>query len=217
MADPAAAQASHESTPQPPADAVIDPELAALPAPSRPTSEPAQDQSMADANTKPTVPQEDANGSSSAPTTSVPYNTNTDAPASLNIAESIAQAPNPRPSDFNYTQIAEFPPSTLDDVDYDAIVNDGTPGSPTSKVMRAAVPHNAAQAEPKWGPVSNPFPQCHQKIRLDERVGGGAGGTAMLVVEIASKDVVLPTCGVALWLTILALASAQRQCQSLHR
>ena len=151
MSDAKLAEASHESTPQPASEAMIDPELAALSAPSRAASETASaDQQTSNGQTS----NEEANGSGST-TTSYPYSLDDGAGSGgLGITESIAQAPNPRPSDFNYTHIAEFPPSTLEDIDYDAIANDGGPGSPTSKVMRAVVPHNAAQAEPKWAPVS---------------------------------------------------------------
>lgn len=153
MSDAKPAEASHESTPQPPPEAMIDPELADLPVPSRGASEsaPADPETT---NNEPTN-NEEANGSSS--TTTYPYTLDSGGQATLGITESIAQAPNPRPSDFNYTHIAEFPPSTLDDIDYDAIANDGGPGSPTTKVMRAVVPHNAAQAEPKWPPVSDTY------------------------------------------------------------
>lgn len=148
MSKPSSAKASGESTPQTATEAVIDPELAALPDPSRPGSaDIAADPATNNNN-------DDINGSASS-TTPYPYATNVNTLEPLGITQSIAQAPNPRPSDFNYTQITEFPPSTLGDVDYDAIVNDGTPGSPTSKVMKAVVPHNAAQVEPKWPPVSH--------------------------------------------------------------
>lgn len=171
-----AAILSHESTPQPASEAMIDPELAALPAPSRPTSASAQpDPESSTTNNNGDVT--NGNGSAST-TTAYPYSLQSDdlgVSAALGITQSIASAPNPRPSEFNYTQIAEFPPSTLDDVDYDAIVNDGNPGSPTSKVMRAAVPHNAAQLEPKWPPVSETSIHTYitqsvpSEIRLDER------------------------------------------------
>lgn len=147
---PKSAKASHESTPQPATEAVIDPELAALPDPSRPSSV----STPADPETN-NNNDDETNGVASS-TTAYPFTTAGEDHEPLGITQSIAQAPNPRPSDFNYTQITEFPPSTLGDVDYDAIVNDGTPGSPTSKVMKAVVPHNAAQVEPKWPPVSQP-------------------------------------------------------------
>lgn len=180
MTDTKAAEASHESTPQPPPEAMIDPELADLPVPSRGASESAPAPADPETNNEPTNNNEEANGSSS--TTAYPYSLDSGGPATLGITESIAQAPNPRPSDFNYTHIAEFPPSTLDDIDYDAIANDGGPGSPTTKVMRAVVPHNAAQAEPKWPPVSEhlhitymPTPFRHSlEIRLDATGGGTA-------------------------------------------
>jgi hypothetical protein len=149
MSDPQPAEASHESTPALVEDSAIDPSLADLPAPSRPGSASAQPEEHP--NDDPT----DANGSGlnaiEQATTLYSFD---EAHIPLGITESIAQAPNPRPSDFNYTQIVD-PPSTSEGLDYDTIMNDDTPGSPTTKIMKAVVPHNAAQVEPKWPAVSD--------------------------------------------------------------
>jgi hypothetical protein len=124
---------------------MIDPELADLPAPSRPASASGQHEE--------TLNHDETNGSSGAPVIdSTLYSYDTSGP--LGITESIAQAPNPRPSDFNYTHLVDVPASQEDRLDFDAIMDGNTPGSPTTKIMKAVTPHNAAQAEPKWPPVS---------------------------------------------------------------
>ena len=179
MSEPQTAEASHEGTPVPPADAMIDPELADLPAPSRAASASGRQEEVANTenNNHPSPV------ASALTSTLYSYDT-TSGP--LGITESIALAPNPRPSDFNYTQLADVPEMNDNRLDFDTIMNNDTPGSPTTKIMKAVVPHNAAQAEPKWPPVSHlhlSIQHIHTdrltKIRLDAREGGG--GSAILV------------------------------------
>lgn len=147
MSESHTAEASHEGTPIPNAETMIDPELADLPAPSRHASASAQPED--------TTNNDHTNGSSDvAPAISTLYSFDT-GHIPLGITESIAQAPNPRPSDFNYTQLADVPLSQENRLDFDTIMNNDTPGSPTTKIMKAVVPHNAAQADPKWAPVSH--------------------------------------------------------------
>lgn len=148
MSEPHSAQVSHEGTPVPNAETMIDPELADLPAPSRHASASAQPEEVTN--------NDHSNGSQVEPVVSTLYSFDTGHPP-LGITESIAQAPNPRPSDFNYTQLADVPLQNENRFDYDTIMNNDTPGSPTTKIMKAVVPHNAAQAEPKWAPVSHSF------------------------------------------------------------
>jgi hypothetical protein len=70
------------------------------------------------------------------------------------ITASIASAPNPRPSDFNYSVINDEE-ATLDSADIDAIGPDGAPpGSPTARLLKATAPHNAAQPDSRWNSVS---------------------------------------------------------------
>jgi hypothetical protein len=168
MSDPKTAEASHEGTPVPHTEGMIDPELADLPAPSRHASASAQPEDAAN--------NDHSNGIQAAPVSTL-YSFDTDH-IPLGITESIAQAPNPRPSDFNYNQLADVPLSQENRLDFDTIMNNDTPGSPTTKIMKAVVPHNAAQAEPKWPPVSHSFnyifpgyTHLPRKIRLDARRG----------------------------------------------
>jgi hypothetical protein len=189
MSDTKQAEASHESTPAPVADSAIDPALADLPAPSRPDSASASVQP--EESTDHTNNRDETNGSSSnvVEEGSTLYSFD-EGHIPLGITASIAQAPNPRPSDFNYTQIID-PPSTSEGLDYDTIMNDDTPGSPTTKIMKAVVPHNAAQLEPKWPPVS--LVKIHatstslSKIRL-----GGKGVVTVVAVpsflDISSRE-----------------------------
>lgn len=148
MSEPGTAEASHEGTPVPNAGTMIDPELADLPAPSH--HDPASAQPEEHLN------DDHTNDTQVASAVSTLYSFDADH-VPLGITESIAQAPNPRPSDFNYTQLADVPPQNDNRFDYDTIMSNDTPGSPTTKIMKAVVPHNAAQAEPKWAPVSHPF------------------------------------------------------------
>jgi hypothetical protein len=147
MSEPHTAEASHEATPVPANDAMIDPELADLPAPSRTASASGQKGEIANNENNNEPP-----GGASALFSTLYGLDNT--PGPLGITESIALAPNPRPSDFNYTQLADVPEMSDNRLDFDTIMNNDTPGSPTTKIMKAVVPHNAAQAEPKWPPVS---------------------------------------------------------------
>jgi hypothetical protein len=146
MSEPQLAEASHEGTPVPNAETMIDPELADLPIPSPHESASAQPEEITNNDLT-------NDTSADAPALSTLYSFDTDH-IPLGITESIAQAPNPRPSDFNYTQLADVPVSSENRLDFDTIMNNDTPGSPTTKIMKAVVPHNAAQAEPKWAPVS---------------------------------------------------------------
>jgi hypothetical protein len=174
MSEPKTAEASHEGTPVPHTEGMIDPELADLPAPSRHASGSAQPEDAGN--------NDHSNGTQAAPVSTL-YSFDTDH-IPLGITESIAQAPNPRPSDFNYNQLADVPLAQENRLDFDTIMNNDTPGSPTTKIMKAVVPHNAAQAEPKWPPVSHLFPGVHtsaskDKIRCATEDGGG--GSAILV------------------------------------
>lgn len=117
-----------------PSDTIIDPDLADLPAPKhvhRPDS---------------------ANGNPSIEITSYPPPGTRDLGASMSITESIALAPQPRTTDFSMLPLNE---DGIDLQALDAAADDGTPGSPTSKLMKAIAPPNAAQASSNWPAVSN--------------------------------------------------------------
>lgn len=207
MSDVKTAEASHESTPAVIEDSAIDPTLADLPAPSRRGSASAQPEEQ------PNNEQNDANGSAlnSIEHAATLYSFD-EGHISLGITESIAQAPNPRPSDFNYTQIVD-PPSTSDGLDYDTIMNDDTPGSPTTKIMKAVVPHNAAQVEPKWPSVSGIcIIYIPSEIRLERERGGmmvALPSSHVFVVSGASSSVA--------FLLTHTVAPSERQCQLVHR
>ena len=88
----------------------------------------------------------------------------------MTITESIALAPQPRTTDFSMLPLSE------EGINLDALgtpVDDGSPGSPTSKLMRAIAPPNAAQTNPNWQAVSGDF--CLSNCNL----GSGGGWVAV--------------------------------------
>lgn len=115
-----------------PSEPMIDPELMDLPAP-------------------PHVHHPDSpNGTPSAETTS--YLTSARDPSSvMTITESIALAPQPRTTDFSMLPLNE---EGIDLEALDAAAEDGTPGSPTAKLMKVIAPPNAAQVTSNWPAVS---------------------------------------------------------------
>jgi hypothetical protein len=80
----------------------------------------------------------------------------------MGISESIAAAPAPRPTDFNYDPNEP----ELREIDVQAALKDDpededAPGSPTAKLLKAFAPPQALLADHKWGPVSVHTAQRH--------------------------------------------------------
>ena len=117
-----------------PSEPVIDPELMALAAPSN------------------LHQSESANGRSPVDiTSSYPISDLREPGAPMTITESIALAPQPRTTDFSMLPLHE------EGIDLEALekaAEDGTPGSPIGKFMKAIAPPNAAQSNASWPSVS---------------------------------------------------------------
>ena len=151
------------------ADAMIDPQLAALPAPSHVHL----------------PPSDSPNGIS----------------PSMTITESIALAPQPRTTDFSMLPLNE---EGLDLEALDTAAEEGTPGSPTAKLMKAIAPPNAAQPNPNWLAVSERF-----SALISYRGRRKAGGSAACR-EGATRNIEL------MW-HHFRIASAQCERQLVHR
>lgn len=120
-----------------PSDTLIDPELADLPAPVQ-------------------VHKSDSpNGTPAAEAVSYPPSGPREPGAPMTITESIALAPQPRTTDFSMLPLNE---DVINLEALDAAAEDGVPGSPTAKLMKAIAPPNAAQMNPNWPAVSGAFP-----------------------------------------------------------
>ncbi|WWD22405.1 hypothetical protein CI109_106896 [Kwoniella shandongensis] len=120
------------------ADPVIDPELMDLPAPPhhRPTPPPS---SHTDHH----------NGTSTSNADKSPVEQQPPRePGTMGIIESIASAPDPRPTDFQVPKDEGIDLEALENAADDMDI----PGSPTAKLMRAIAPPNATQPNPNWPP-----------------------------------------------------------------
>ena len=117
-----------------PSEIAVDPELLALAAPSD------------------LLQSDSANGRSPIDNTlSYPTSDLREPGAPMTITESIALAPQPRTTDFSMLPLHE------EGIDLGALekaAEDGTPGSPTGKLMKTIAPPNAAQSHSNWSSVS---------------------------------------------------------------
>ncbi|KAK8845459.1 hypothetical protein IAR55_006172 [Kwoniella newhampshirensis] len=126
------------------AEPVIDPELMDLPAP--PHHRPTPPTSTDDANG--TTTKSPAAGNNNNNEAEKEYQHPPREPGTMGIIESIASAPDPRPTDFQVPKDEGIDLEALENAADDMDI----PGSPTAKLMRAIAPPNATQPNPNWPP-----------------------------------------------------------------